>query len=330
MPGYASSKGFLGFGLCWMRRFKKRNRRRGWMQTSTIRVQINQHTIRPIFPWIAGFDLQSFVIPAVEMSTATMVFAWYSPVANVHAAHLVKTTQIAHRFQLLQPAKKKFPVFLANADRFRETCVVSEPGSSCESTVCQGTYDQCVDVDGFGSICTTACTTDAQCPGTMRRCQDTNEGRVCIPNEQIAQERCSHLTENLGFASCNRSEPCEEGTCYPSVESGVCLPSPSEGICPLGTEANVTPSGTSICIPNARLSDLAGLDCDCLIPDEGSLFDDALSELEKSRCELTSRPFYETALPDIAYDPFRFSWTDRIMGYWPAAITLAEKCDCRH
>lgn len=194
-------------------------------------------------------------------------------------------------------------------------CTVTPPRTPCASdTDCIGRYDRCVDADGLGAVCTNECTVDADCPYDLHRCRDTAEGRVCVPDGRPPPEQCARRIELGEVMTCGAGGTCPAGMGCVGSDPGVCAAAmPLEG-CGGGTE-RVSAGGTEWCLHS---------DCLCWASDPGSLLDDALTEIGKTRCDM----HWPSELLDMfgasAHDPFRFSWTDRVVGYWPNGVTFAE------
>jgi len=208
-----------------------------------------------------------------------------------------------------------------------DTCVTVPPGSTCVTDVdCGGRYDLCVDGDGFGSRCTGACTVDADCPIGARRCRDVaSAGRVCVPDELPAAERCQRLVDLGAAESCAADGDCPSGTCLLLPDdSGVCaVPAP----CVAGPE--VAPG---LCAPSAPSDGPAAdvvADCSCFAAeDEGSLFDEAIAALGRTRCDLRwPSSVMNLISPQITHDPFRLTFADRVLGDWSSAVPFAQRVD---
>ena len=200
------------------------------------------------------------------------------------------------------------------------TCTTVEPGAPCSGdAACGGRYDRCVDSDGLGGRCTTACRVDADCPLGMRRCAEITGSRVCVPDPLPAGEHCEALTDAMGIARCETDGSCPGGGACAGVGAlRLCLPEPMgslEDPCPPFTQL-VDVGGTAACAPDG---------CGCLFDVPGSLFDDALALVDRARCDLHfDSAVIDGFIPEVSHDPFRFTFTDRIWGDWPAAVPFAE------
>lgn len=206
------------------------------------------------------------------------------------------------------------------------TCIVSAPGSACDGA-CEGTYDRCLDLEGLGAACTTECVNDADCPLGMRRCRDTTSGRVCVPDEQAAPERCQAIADR--FTTCADDSDCARGRCYGEGSLRLCLEGPSGGTCADGTVLEEGPSGEPVCVPSIPSTDpwserIAG-DCDCLLGDASAMLDEALARIGRDRCEMMFPHRYLDLFPaEIARDRFRLGFTDRVHAYWPGALRFGR------
>lgn len=213
------------------------------------------------------------------------------------------------------------------------TCVVTDPGAPCtDDTDCSGRYDRCVDAEGLGAVCTTACGVDADCPAGMRRCRDTGEGRFCIPDEKPAAERCAAMAEVLGIGRCEDDGSCPGGgTCVGSGDLRLCLQPPDGPLeYPCGDHGvAVEVDGTTLCAPTATgYHPLRGLayDCRCLLEQSGALLDDALALVDQTRCDLHfESELTDLFVPEVSHDPYRLSFTDRVWGDWALAVPFAER-----
>ena len=208
----------------------------------------------------------------------------------------------------------------------RDTCVTVPPGTECASDAdCGGRYDRCIDSEGLGLQCTGSCTVDADCPVGARRCRDVGDlGRVCVVDEIPSPERCQLLIDAGGATSCTSDTECASALCLMAGSVGVCAtPAP----CVAGPE--VAPG---LCAPSAPSEGPAAAvlaDCACYAArDEGSLFDEAIDALGRTRCDLAwPSAVMNRILPEITHDPFRLHFTDRIQGDWSSAVPFAERVD---
>ena len=200
------------------------------------------------------------------------------------------------------------------------SCTTAEPGTGCDGdAACGGRYDRCIDPDGLGGRCTTECGVDADCPLGMRRCADTADGRVCVPDPLPAGERCEALADVMEIARCEADGSCPAGgVCAGTGALRLCLPAPTgslEDPCPPFTHV-VDVGGTAACAPDG---------CDCLFDVPGSLFDEALGLVGRTRCDLHfDSAVVDGFIPEVSHDPFRLTFTDRLWGDWPAAVPFAE------
>ncbi len=214
------------------------------------------------------------------------------------------------------------------------TCVTVDAGTDCASDAeCGGRFDRCVDADGLGGRCTSACDVDADCVIGMHRCAATTPGgRVCVPDERPASERCDALVAAGGATACADDGACGAMPClHAPGEMGVCAVAAPEGSCASGPPIVLAGGGTA-CAPSAGTFGPDALreataDCLCYARiDPGSLFDDALALAGRDRCDL----YYRSSLidlfePAIVHDPYRLSLTDRLWGDWGTSVPVAER-----
>ncbi len=188
------------------------------------------------------------------------------------------------------------------------SCVVSEPGASCGE--CEGRFDQCVTFES-SARCTSTCESDADCPVGMHRCREVDGARVCVEDE--GTRSCRVLLARRGVPACDSASACAGGgTCV----SGACLASPpcADGFVELG----------GLCAPDEVIDAMPGTSpCACLFTTEGSLFDEALTVSERERCDLGFQ-FHDALELGLSADPFRFSFTDRLMGHWPNVLHFGD------
>ncbi len=211
------------------------------------------------------------------------------------------------------------------------TCVVSEPGSACPDGRCEGQFDRCLDLEGLGPVCTTDCVNDSDCPMGMRRCRDTAEGRVCVPDESDPPARCAAIE---GASACTADADCSGGArCFGAGALRRCLSPPSGGACAEGTVRWDAPDGP-VCVPSLPSpdpwSELLAPDCACLLADEGAMLDEALAMIGRDRCTMTfPHEYLDLFIPQLSHDRFRLSWTDRVHSYWPAALAFGRYVGAR-
>lgn len=185
------------------------------------------------------------------------------------------------------------------------SCVVSEPGSDCSIDPCSGTYDRCVAFD-TGSVCTTACLSNVDCPIGMRRCLPRGGGTYCTPDAVTGPEGCEALVADHALAAC-ATGACTSGACYGAGDAdslAVCLPGVDVPCEPL-----TAPGGATVCTPP---------DCACALEDPTTIFGAALTAIGRTACDL----HFDSASVDrfgtaVSRDRFRLSFTDRIRGYAP-------------
>ncbi len=205
------------------------------------------------------------------------------------------------------------------------TCVTVELGAACGSdAACAGRFDRCVDADGLGGRCTSACTVDADCPVGAHRCRDVDgAGRVCILDGLPAAERCAALVRAGTAESCTSDGDCASGACLalPGGDGVCAVPAP----CVAGPE--IAPG---LCAPSAPADGPMGAllsDCACYgaeVP--GSLLDEAIGALDRDRCDMHwPSSVMNLIVPEITHDPFRLSFTDRVLGDWSSAVPFAEQ-----
>jgi hypothetical protein len=145
---------------------------------------------------------------------------------------------------------------------------------------------------------------------------------VCVVDELPAAERCLRLLEVGGAERCDSDGECGSGRCLAlPAGDGVCaVPAP----CVAGPE--IAPG---LCAPSAPTEGpaaaLAG-DCACYAArDDGSLFDEALDQVDRSRCDLRWPSSVMNLIdPAITHDAFRLTFTDRVLGDWSNAVPFAE------
>jgi hypothetical protein len=214
------------------------------------------------------------------------------------------------------------------------TCRAVAAGTSCtDDTMCAGTYDRCVDADGLGARCTTACRSDADCPIGLRRCAEVaGEGRVCVPDREDPTARCEALVARGAATACGADRRCPTGTtCVGAAPLALCLGAPP---CGAGTVAREH-AGAMVCVPHVDTADPwndVWADCECVLGVEGSLLDEAAALAGRSRCDLRFRS-EDLALypPELSHDRFRLSFTDRVHLGWlavpPFAATVEERLD---
>lgn len=208
-------------------------------------------------------------------------------------------------------------------------CSPSSPGSPCGAG-CAGTYDRCIDPEGLGAYCTTACTSNADCPTGLRRCAAVGSERVCVRDEASPAERCTAIADAGLGTRCAADGSCPGGgTCFGTGPVRLCLSAPAAGgACPSGHVAMTTATGLA-CVPHvavagAPLSEVAP-DCSCALDDDG-LFLEAAALAGRSRCELR----FESSLldrypPSLAHDRFRLAATDRMHLDWLAAPAMGAE-----
>src|SRR5687767_5842818 len=197
------------------------------------------------------------------------------------------------------------------------TCVTVAAGTECAGPAdCGGPYDRCVDADGLGSVCTSRCAIDADCPRGFRFCRDVaGAGRVCIPDERPPPERCAARIALGQVTACGAGGTCADGRHCLGRDPGICVMSETlKGNCPPG-ETRVGADGGFWCVPD---------DCTCWADDPGALLDDALAELGRTRCDMHWPSALLDRFEDSAHDPFRLSWIDRLVGYWPNVVGFGE------
>jgi hypothetical protein len=217
-----------------------------------------------------------------------------------------------------------------------ETCIGSAAGSSCASVACTGRYAECVTFDVVGSVCTSECRVDADCPMGLRRCRARDDSapdgpRVCVPDARAAGPSCAALVDAAGATRCDASGGCPTGqSCHGIGALRVCLAPPSaSGVCAAGTVGAALPGGATACVPVGRDSDAEALglarDCACLLGDPLALVDRGLAGVGRDRCTAAFSDELISLFGDaVAHDRFRLSFTDRIRGNWPAAVSLAD------
>jgi hypothetical protein len=72
------------------------------------------------------------------------------------------------------------------------TCIESAPGSACSDAMpCTGTYDVCRSFDRGPTICTARCTSDADCPIGMHRCEGRDDQAFCQPDPDWTMAACA-------------------------------------------------------------------------------------------------------------------------------------------
>jgi len=203
------------------------------------------------------------------------------------------------------------------------TCAVSPAGSPCGDG-CAGTYDVCAQPEpGLGAYCTTRCERDADCPRGLRRCADTEAGRLCVRDEASPAERCEALAATL--PPCEAGRTCPAGARCVGAEAPRCLPEASGEVCRDGF-VPLTPGG--LCVPSALLPGAAPLgallpDCACLAEDDG-LFDELAALAGRSRCGLGFPHALLDRFPaELSHDELRLSWTDRVHSDWLAPPRFA-------
>lgn len=206
------------------------------------------------------------------------------------------------------------------------TCVITDPGTPCTADAdCEGRYDVCADADGLGARCTDTCRADADCPIGMRRCASTDAGLLCVRDEQPPAEQCAALV-GLGRATaCAADGSCPSGsTCFGSGELRLCLAGPP---CAAGTALRESASGP-VCVPTVETGTAADTiaSCECVLADPGSLFDDALAATSLTRCDLHYPSSYtDLFISTLSHDPYRLSFTDRLVGDWASAPSFARE-----
>lgn len=202
-----------------------------------------------------------------------------------------------------------------------ETCVITQPGASCtDDADCEGRYDRCVDADGLGAVCTTACRVDADCPLGMHRCDAPVGGEGhCVPDPLPAAERCLARAELAGIARCEDDGSCPiGGTCAGTGGLRLCLQAPTGGLeDPCGPwERPVVFEGTELCAPEG---------CDCMFGQLGAMLDDALAQVGLDRCDLHyASNVVDLLVPEVSHDPYRLAFTEQVWGDWPEAVPFAE------
>ena len=216
------------------------------------------------------------------------------------------------------------------------SCVESAPGSACAGTTCTGRFDQCFTFDVAGPVCTSECRVDADCPFGLRRCRPRDDAapdgaRVCVPDAREAGLSCEALVAAGRATLCGTGGTCPAGSdCYGEGALRVCLTAPSGvGTCAPGTVLALTPGGGGACVPVGHDPDADALglprDCACLLGDPTTLVDRGLAGVGRDRCTAAFSDDLVSRFGDgVAHDRFRLSFTDRIRGSWPVAVSFAD------
>ena len=75
------------------------------------------------------------------------------------------------------------------------SCITSAPGAACPMSGCTGTYDVCLSFDRGASVCTSRCSTDADCPIGMHHCASRGVGQTfCQPDRSYDRSLCASPT----------------------------------------------------------------------------------------------------------------------------------------
>ncbi|MBN8610070.1 MAG: TonB-dependent receptor [Deltaproteobacteria bacterium] len=211
-----------------------------------------------------------------------------------------------------------------------DTCLLVEAGRPCaDDDDCGGTFDRCLSTDGLSPRCTTSCRTDADCPIGMRRCADiAGEGRVCVVDRTDPTARCEALVASDRATACHADRSCPPGsTCHGEGALALCLGAPP---CGVGTVERAS-GEARVCVPHLDTADPwndVWADCECVLTDEGSLFDEAITLADRSRCELRFRSEHlDRYEPTLSHDRFRLSFTDRVHQGWLAVPRFADRVE---
>ncbi len=104
-----------------------------------------------------------------------------------------------------------------------------QPGDPCDpggGPACEGPAAACLPLDGGAGVCTTACSTTADCPA----------GLTCQLEEGGASARCAPGFRCASDDACPTGHRCdaEAGSCYVPVRRGLCSPCSADAQCPAG------------------------------------------------------------------------------------------------